>query len=394
MSSCQDSTNSLHDYVVLLESICEIDAVISAWARIERPDMAEVILWKANDLRRACRSLVPDVVTYNSVINSYLKHKDRSYGLQRILEIVSYMNGNSEEGPEIAPNCFTHHCLLKAWDKSDRADSAIHTVQAIESMHRMWAAGDKSLTPANAFYNMAINKIAKSKSALFARKAQDILRLLQSSEFCSPDIISYTSAIECYSKSKDPAAAEVSIELFEEVRQIYENKEDATMMPNLRTYTMVILSLTKNPILKHVVKARDLLVELNDLYAATNDPNLRPNAYPYNYVLNCAASCIGDADDKLKAFQIATSAFNELRKSDFAIPDSYTYSFWFKACISLLPESDLKEKAISYSFEQCKKEGLVSNEVVRRLKGAPNVLDIEPGTTTEDLPPSWSRNIR
>jgi hypothetical protein len=356
--------------------------------------MAEETLWKANDMRTVCKRLAPDVVTYNSVINAYLKQNDRTNALKTILDIVAYMENNRTEQPEIAPDCFTHHCLLKAWDKSDRADSAIHTVHAIESMHRMWAAGDKSLTPANAYYNMAINKIAKSRNAVDARKALDLLRLLQSSEFCSPDIISYTSAIECYSKSKDSGAAEVSVELFEEVRQIYENKEDATMMPNLRTYTMVILSLTKNPILKHVVKARDLLVELKDLYAATNNPNLRPNAYPYNYVLNCAASCVGDAEDKLKAFQIATAAFNELRKSNFATPDSYTYSFWFKACIALLPESDLKEKAISYSFEQCKKEGLVSNEVVRRLKGASIVLDIEPRTTMQDLPPSWSRNIR
>jgi hypothetical protein len=386
--------NAFHGNPELKDSFCNTDAVISAWARIERPEKAEEVLWKANDLRRVCKNLVPDVATFNSVINAYVNHRDRSYGLQRILEIVTYMDSNREDQPKIAPNCFTHHFLLRAWDQSDRADSAIQAVQTIETMHRMWAAGDKSLKPANAYYNMAINKIAKSKNAVDARKALDILRLLQSSEFCCPDIISYTSAIECFSKSKDPAAAEASLELFEEVRQVYANKEDAKMMPNVRTYTMVILSLTKNPILKHVVKARDMLDELNDLYTATNDPNLRPNAYPYNYVLSCAAACVGDADDKLKAFHIATATLNALRKSDFASPDSYTYSFWFKACLSLLPECDLKKKAIAYSFDQCKKEGLVSNEVVRRLKGAANVVDIEPTTMKQDLPPSWSRNIR
>lgn len=356
--------------------------------------MAEEVLWKANDLRRMCDNLLPDVITYNSVLDAYVKHEDRSLGLQRILEIVGFMNRNQEDQPKIAPDCFTYHCLLKAWDRSDRSDSAIHVVQTIETMHRLWEAGDSSIKPVNAFYNMAINRIAKSNNAVDARKALDILRLLQSSHFCYPDIISYTSVIECFSKSNDSGAAEASLELLGQVRQIYASTDDQTMMPNLRTYTMVILALTKNPVLENTLKARDLLVELNDLYSATGDPKLRPNAYPYNYVLNCAASCVGDAGDKLKAFQIATTTFNELRKSDIASPDSYTYSFWFKACTSLLPKSDLKDKAVSYSFEQCKKDGLVSSEVMRRLKCVANVLDIEPNTTLNDFPPSWSRNIR
>jgi Pentatricopeptide repeat domain len=356
--------------------------------------MAEAVLWKASDMRRVCENLVPDVVTYNSVINAYLNHQDQSFALDRILEIVSYMEENREDQPKIAPDCFTQHCLLRAWDKSDRPDAAIYVVNTIETMHRMWEAGDDSIKPANAYYNMAINKIAKSNNAVHPQRALGILRLLQTSQFCNPDIISYTSVIECFSKSKQSDAAKTSVNLFEEVREIYLKLKDPTIMPNSRTYTMVILSLTKNPTLQSVVKSRELLDELHDRYAATHDPNLRPSAYPYNYVLNSAASCVGDARDKLDAFQIAATTFNELRKSDFAEPDSYTYCFWFKACISLLPESEFKEKAISCSFECAKKEGLVSDEVLRRLRGLGNMTDLEPNTTLRHLPPSWSRNVR
>jgi hypothetical protein len=156
------------------------------------------------------------------------------------------------------------------------------------------------------------------------------------------------------------------------------------------------------------MKGRDLLSQLNDLYNKSKDPQLRPNAYPYNYLLNSAASCVGDAGDKLKAFQIAAQTYNDIRSSDHISPDSYTYAFWFKLCNHLLPEGDLRRKSITYSFEQCKKDGMLSRAVFERLlSGTPNdilsdILEIKPGISSatfkkmklSDFPPTWSRNIR
>jgi len=171
---------------------------------------------------------------------------------------------------------------------------------------------------------------------------------------------------------------------------------------------MVILSLSKVSTLANIVKARDLLSQLNNLYDKKKDPQLRPNAYPYNYLLNSAASCVGDAGDKLKAFQIAAQTYNDIRISGHISPDSYTYAFWFKLCNHLLPEGDLRRKSITYSFEQCKKDGMLSKAVFERLlAGTPSdilfdILEMKPGTSAaalkkmklDDFPPAWSRNVR
>ena len=382
--------------------------MISAWARIGRLDKAEEVLWKANEIRVKYKTLVPDIFTYNSIVHGYLKDKNSKSSLEKIMKIVDYMNENKEEQPLIRPDCFTYHCVLRALGKSSDLDAADRAVQTLETMHSLWESGDKSLRPATAFYNMAINTIAKSKGNVNPQKALNVLNLIELSKFCNPDIISYTTVIECFSKSTDPTAAERSLEIFYEACRIYQEKEDPKMMPNLRTYTMVILSLSKSSTLENIVKARDLLSQLNDLYNKSKEPQLRPNAYPYNYLLNSAASCVGDAGDKLKAFQIAAQTYNDVRISDHISPDSYTYAFWFKLCNHLLPEGDLRRKSITYSFEQCKKDGMLSRAVFERLlTGTPSdilldILEMNPDSSSatikkmklSDFPPAWSRNVR
>jgi len=384
------------------------DSVISAWARVGRTDKAEEVLKKANEIRTKYNASVTDIFTYNSIAHGYLKSSDLTNSLEKIVKIVDYMEKNKEEQPSIRPDCFTYHCMLRALVKSTDVDAAAHAVETLKKMHNLWESGDKSLKPATAFYNMAINKIAKSKGDVVPQKALDVLKLIEISQFCKPDIISYTTVIECFSKSSDPAAADQSLDLFYEAQQIYQEKGDPDMMPNLRTYTMVILSLSKAPTLVNIMKSRDLLSQLNDLYNESKDPLLRPNAYPYNYLLLSAASCIGDAGDKLKAFQLAAKTYNDIRVSKQFSPDSYTYAFWFKLCNHLLPEGELRRKSITYSFEQCKKDGMLSKAVLERLvSGTPNdilsdLLETKSMKSStmykkiqlSDLPPNWSRNIK
>ena len=179
-------------------------------------------------------------------------------------------------------------------------------------------------------------------------------------------------------------------------------------MPNARTFTMVILALSKSPRPGNVAIAKNLLTRLEDLYEETNDPSLRPNEYPYNYALNCAANCLGTAKEKVVAFQVAAGVYKDITKSTLVRPDSFTYSFWIKCCNNLLPDGDVRTKCVTYAFNQCRTDGLVTAEVLKRLlAGSPvhvlaSLLNIPPKTppaiyrqmTLEDVPPDWSRNIK
>jgi hypothetical protein len=321
--------------------------------------------------------------------------------LDKALKMVEYMEENYRDQPAIKPNGFTYSTLMKCWIQSGRPDLAEQAEKTLLMMERQWREGDNSVPPSNRIFNMVINAYAKSNHRFAARKAYDLLNHMKASNFCQPDIITITSVMECLSKSADPGAPARAESLLQEAFETYRKNSDPELMPNLRTFTMAIFTLAKN----HgcIVKARALLTQLVELYESTNDPQLLPNEYPYNYVLNCAANTL---ENKLEAFQIATRTYQEMRQSDIVRPDSFTYAFWLKCCNNLLPPGDVRTKCVSYAFEECKKDGLVTKEVLTRIfQGNPpelvdQLLDIANNSQRlpyrsiqlKDLPPGWSRN--
>jgi pentatricopeptide repeat protein len=391
-------------------SLIAFNGVMAAWGRQGRADMAESILKLMDEVRLKCTNLTPDAISYNSVVHAYLRSDDKELALQKVSEIVKFMEDNCHKQPAIKPNVFTYNTLMKCWIQSDREDVAEQSEATLMRIQRLWDSGDISLQPTNRMFNMVINAYAKGNSRDAARKAVLLLESMKQSELCQPDVISYTSVIECLSKSTDPQSGEKAEELLSEAFQRYQETKDNALRPNARTFAMVILTLARTN--GSVVRARELLVQLLELYEETNDPDLRPNQYHYNYVLNCAANTIEETK-KLEAFQVATLTYQEMRKSNLVRPDSFTYAFWLKCCNNLIPPGDLRKKCVEYSFEECRKEGLVSKEVLLRLtQGNPpklvdKLLDFPQSSTAndtkrpayrrvikvQDLPKAWSRNI-
>jgi pentatricopeptide repeat protein len=380
-------------------TLIAFNGVITAWGKTGRVDKAEEVLWLMEDFRPECQELVPDAVSYNSVLHAYtMRNPNKKQALEKALTLVQYMENNYQAQPSITPNTFTYKTLMKCWIQSGDPNIAESVEKILLQMERLWKEGDYAVEPNNRIFNMVINAYAKSDDFFAARKAFDLLGRMKTSSKCQPDIISYTSVMECLSKSADPKAVQQAEELLDEAFRRYEETKDPALMPNLRTFTMAILTLAKNH--GSVVKARALLTQCMDLYIETKNPLLLPNEYPYNYVLNCAANTL---ENQQEAFKIATQTYQEMRQSKTVNPDSFTYAFWLKCCNNLLPESDLRTKCVSYAFEECKKEGLVSKEVLTRLfqGNRPTIVNqlLENQTNrqpyrsvkVQDLPPAWSR---
>lgn len=86
---------------------------IVAWARIGRPDKAESILWELDKVSRTCERLVPDVVTYNSVLHALVRSRDKRQALNKAISLVQHMEDNCKEQPAISPDSFTYNTLMK-----------------------------------------------------------------------------------------------------------------------------------------------------------------------------------------------------------------------------------------------------------------------------------------
>ena len=95
------------------------NGVISAWARNDQTDKAEEVLWMLSDVRTKCEQLVPDVMTYNSVLHAHVRSKDKEKSLERALALVQYMEDNANDQPSIKPDSFTYNTLMKVrWNFS------------------------------------------------------------------------------------------------------------------------------------------------------------------------------------------------------------------------------------------------------------------------------------
>ena len=379
------------------------NGVISAYSRLGHIDLAEDVLWlMERQVRPKCTHLIPNAISYNSILHGIYRqsqqqpqklqrhrnsnsNNSKNIALQKALSIVSYMEENSDEQPAIRPNAFSYQTIMKCWLQCSSANdngissySKEHITEQAElllyKVEKLWGHGDTSFEYTNRIYNMLLNAYAKTYNGkrFLSSKAMDLLaRMKQSTHnVCQPDIISYTSTLECIAQSSDPAASELADELLQEVKMRYATTNDIQLRPNLRTYTMTIQTLARNN--GNIVRARELLSELVQQYEFSGyDPQLKPNTFPYNYVLNCAANTM-DPDQRLQAFQIATQTYQEMRQSKILKPDSFSYAFWLKCCNNLLDPGPLRTKGMMYAFEECKRDGLVSSEVLTRLmQGCP-----------------------
>ena len=407
------------------------NSVITAWGRARRPDQVEYVLQLLERARQRHPDRVqPDAVLYNSILHSLLSGPlPTDVALQKSLQLLQYMREESLSGrqPAIAPDAYSYYTLLKCWIQSgshvnssnnnnknkkknnrqqhhlsqDTDDATPHAAEQAEALLHLieecWKVKDTSVKPSRLIYNMVMNAYSKSQHRQAAPRAIDLLQRMKESAFpdCHPDIISYTSVLECLSKPNCcvPNPAQMAQQLLDEagercrampmrkdgVDDAQQQQEQEQFMPNLRTYTMAIQTLANHG--GSVQQARAWLTQLCDDYRRTQLPSLKPNTYPYNYVLNCAANTQGTAAVQLQAFQMAAQTFQEMRHShnnntstsssstSTIQPDSFSYAFWFKCCRNLLPpNSDLQRQCVQLAWNECQQRGLATDHVVQRYQ--------------------------
>lgn len=257
--------------------------------------------------------------------------------------------------------------------------------------------------------NLIFNGYARSGDKDAARRAHQLLWQLKDTRHLEPDVVTYTTVMESYAKSPWEAdSAQKCLELLEAAKAAYRASQDPAHRPNARTYGVAIRALGKYPQeFRNAAKtARNLLLDLVNQYNATGDESLRPDNHVYNHVINCAANTEGSKEDKIAAFQVAAKTYQDLRFAEEVEVDSYTYAFWIKACNTLLTVSEFYVKCVTLSLTQCKKDGLMNDEVLKRIQQGHlsgsrllELLGVGPDGqeknyyTTDDLNPMWSRNV-
>ena len=325
------------------------NAAITAWSNCQETASA----YKAEELFRRMNTstlnIKKDSFTYNAMINAWIRSKLGVTSAEKAEKYLQQMEDSyhKQEGMNLKPNVKTYSAVINAWAKSG-AENGLGAQRALVLLERMEVLSDSF------------------------QEEKDSKRILK--ECFKPDIYVYTNVIDAFAQSRLPDSVEICLELLSRVekRSLLPIDDPRHLMPNVRTYTSVILALANSRQSGNIGKAQQLLNRMNDLYKQTGNENVLPNAYTYNYVINCAANTLGDEEqeddednEKSKAFKIALNSFQELRKQNIA--NSFTYAFFIKACVNLLPLSDVRTKIIEQAFVECCKDGQVTDQVIHRV---------------------------
>mmetsp|Transcript_2393 Transcript_2393/g.5266 ORF Transcript_2393/g.5266 Transcript_2393/m.5266 type:complete len:1033 (-) Transcript_2393:82-3180(-) len=237
-------------------NVVAYNAAISAWARSasraegnisksrSAAEKAEQLLremWSLQRERnndRITNQILPDVVSYSSVISAYASCLDRSFGLNRAEELLSELEGLAEkefnesthdlnqqqqnqpsksrgggrhlDGFQL--NSTVYNALLQAYANAGVTSSAEDLLDRMISLHsRSLKEGGggpfKNVRPNTRTFNVVLNTWAKRGTREAGAKANELLLKMEEmsavyrDRISQPDIISYNTVLSAWSKS-------------------------------------------------------------------------------------------------------------------------------------------------------------------------------------------------
>ncbi|KAL7468481.1 hypothetical protein ACHAXS_008706 [Conticribra weissflogii] len=235
--------------------------VLSAYANEKGPAEAEMILHRIE----TNGSIQPNAISYITCMDSYARDGD----VHNALRILSMMEKSFNDGnAEAKPTRRAYTSALNALAKSGRGDAGLRAEALVQTMERLYKAGNKDLEPDTTVYNVLINCHKNSS----ATKAEQVLYRMG-----KRDVVSYSSVITAYSQKGGIEAAKRAQALLEEMK-----KEDVE--PNAQTFNSAIMAFARSGGNGAAKKAEGLLKKMEELYEGGNG-ELIPNAILYTSVI-------------------------------------------------------------------------------------------------------------
>jgi hypothetical protein len=382
----------------------------------------------------------PNVRTYSSVIDAYsrtsnsnLEGADSAQALLERLRTLYESTGDEE----LKPNVISYNSVINAWAKTGTVHGAETALKLLDTMEREGIADAIS-------YNACIHAWARCGSKESGRKAEAILRRMKeqaarakssdvdyiniNQSYAEPNIRTYSSVIDAWSRSKNPTAPRRAQAILDEMEKIYEETGDRTIQPNTVTYSTVINAHAKSKDMDtKAAAALKVLKRMQHVYSSGENDLAKPTIVTYNSVLNACATTYGvissernhhesvseiEESDKSESQSLALNIVKDLYKDltcpeSYIKPDHFTYGTVLKACANLMsPGDDDAIRFIREVFDQCCKGGQVSFGVCFQLRQAApldlyreliptDAIDESNGHFIIDsMPYRWRKNVK
>ena len=367
----------------------------------------------------------------------------------------------TEEGAEdMSPTLDDYLKVFKCWSKSDDKHAARRAQTVLKQMERLYHKRISDCRPTISCYRYVLIAMSNSKLLGQGPNADELMarmedRLMVADSGCFGATIKIWSNSAGHKETEDAAAdADRADEALQQMKDMYQRSSQIVVKASTSNYNDVLRAYAACQRDDAAGwRAKELLDEMNKL-ASEGDSDVAPDAKSYVFTMNALAqSTLPDkvaksmkllkaiaeddnntsegkssaakptvdcfhamikvcssvkkvsADEKNLALRMAIKTVKMLKecKSEECKPNAETYKLLIDACGKLIPKGLEQQKALETIFNNCCRDGLVDDRVLRQFKKtAP--FDLYQGTillnaqTSTDgdgmiLPEEWTRNI-
>lgn len=355
----------------------------------------------------------PTARAFNAVINAYARIGEyaaaqQAHALFLRMESV-YMSTGLEE---VKPNTYNYNSVISAWANCGE-ERAVEEVLA--RMEASYNGGDIEVKPTTVTYNTVIDCYSKNAGEYedpclhspyeAGEKAERVLRqmeqLYNSGENvdAKPNVRSYNTVINVWAKSRSDHGAKRA----EEILDLMERMAAAgnvSVRPDVHSFSTVINAWARSQKENKAERALNLLKEMDRL-CTDGDKSMRPNVVVANAVMNACAFTTGDIAERNRAMEIANKVFKAMESGAYGHPDQITYGTFLKVCANQMPECSTREQIEEMIFQKCVSAGQVGNLVLQQLRATTSPdkyfqmvgKDIYEDHGMQDLPSDWWCNV-
>ena len=338
------------------------------------------------DRMKESNRVVPDAVTYNTVIEAYAKSGgDDTF--QSILQLVQ--EAYQTEG--LVLNSIFVSGVISSLSRVGLRGATATAETIVKEIQTKYEAGERSLTVDTNIYNALVHCWAKSGEIEAPFRAEEILQLMEDeaskgNKKVKPNVQTYTSVADCWAKSTDLDAGDRAEAILHRMR----------VPPSVHTYTTVIQAFARSQHPDKALRAQAVLQRMKDDFRIAKNPDAQPTIVAYNALMNACEFTFGDIHDVEQAFKVACLAFDEMRSAPDLKMDHVTYGSFLGVINELMPKSDIRNEMVQLVFKRCCSDGQLGSLTLKKLKetaGPALYRDCLNGIREDNFPASWSCNV-
>ena len=276
----------------------------------------------------------------------------------------AFINGKENMKPD---EC-SYSAVIKAYVMYKRKNTER---KAEELLRRMWNLHQNhdGPRPNIRVYNSIMNAYASLNSKRTREKARVLLAKMEKGEpqgLPKPNLITYNTVIKAMKYGSKEEGAVLSEHILSRLECL--GKDNPKLLPDNYSYTSVIAAYGRSSSPRKAVKALKIIQRMTEAQTNGNKAAI-VTTHTFNAALNACAFVSGTAEEKAQAFEIAQT-LDRLREEAGAFPDGTWYGTMLRACSTLLPPSETREKLVTAYFQDACQKGSVGKLVLKQLKFA------------------------